>query len=73
MNDRLEIITLEAQRLSVAERIRLVEIVLATLDQPDQRVDALWAAESERRLDLCDAGKMEVFDADKLLSPFLKR
>ena len=73
MNDRVKIIKLEAEKLTVAERIQLVEVLLSTLDQPDQRIDALWAAESERRLDACDAGKMAVFDAGEVLSPFLKR
>ncbi len=33
--------------LSEAERAALVESLLASLDQPDARIDELWAKEAE--------------------------
>ena len=40
----------DAVRLPESDRIRLVEEVLASLDESDERaVDAAWAAEVERR------------------------
>jgi putative addiction module component (TIGR02574 family) len=51
MNTRTKSIADEAERLPTADRIKLVEHLLATLDKPDLEIDRIWAAESERRLD----------------------
>jgi putative addiction module component (TIGR02574 family) len=68
MNTRIEAIVEEAERLSAADRIRLVEHLLATLDKPDPDVDQAWAEESERRLDACLRGKTTARDAKDVLA-----
>ena len=40
----------EARKLSPAERIRLVDEILSSLDQTDRSLDANWAAEVEDRI-----------------------
>ncbi len=63
MNERLKHLSLEARKLTVAERAELVDDLLASLDAPDPRLDALWAQEAERRLKSIGEGDMPVRDA----------
>jgi hypothetical protein len=36
----------EAKSLNPVDRLRLVEMLLADLDQPDDHIDRIWAAEA---------------------------
>jgi putative addiction module component (TIGR02574 family) len=65
-------IVAEAERLASADRIRLVEHVLATLDKPDPGIDQAWAEESERRLDAFLRGETTAADAKEVLAQYLK-
>lgn len=68
MNERLKHLSLEARKLPVAERAELVDDLLASLDAPDARLDALWAEEAERRLQLIDKGDMPTRDAAEIVA-----
>jgi putative addiction module component (TIGR02574 family) len=72
MNSRAESIAEEAERLPAADRIRLVEHLLATLDRPDPEIDRAWAKESERRLDSYLRGETTARDAGDILRKHLK-
>ena len=48
-----------ACRLPPAERARLVEGILHTLDEPDPSIEAAWAEEVERRIDAVDSGRVK--------------
>jgi len=72
MNTRVAWITEEAERLPVADRVRLVEHLLATLDEPDPEVDRAWAEESERRLDAYLRGDTTARDAKDVIAKHLK-
>jgi putative addiction module component (TIGR02574 family) len=72
MNTNITSITEEAERLSAADRVRLVEHLLATLDKPDPEVDRAWAEESERRLDAYLRGETTARDAEAVLAKHLK-
>ena len=48
-----------ALKLPVADRVELVEELLADLDGPDEDLDAAWAAEVERRTQQIDEGKIK--------------
>ena len=56
--------------LSAAERADLVESLLASLDQPDARIDELWAKEAENRLAAFKAGRMQACPADQVFQEF---
>ncbi len=56
--------------LSAVERAALVESLLASLDQPDARIDDLWAKEAEDRLAAFEAGRMKSYPADQVLQEF---
>ena len=47
----------KALALPAADRAHLVESLLASLDQPDARIDELWAKEAEERLAAYEAGR----------------
>jgi putative addiction module component (TIGR02574 family) len=72
MNTRITLIAEEAGRLSAADRIKLVEHLLATLDKPDPEIDRAWADESERRLDAYLRGETTARDAKDVLAKHLK-
>jgi putative addiction module component (TIGR02574 family) len=72
MNTSITSIVEEAERLSAADRVRLIEHLLATLDKPDPEVDRAWAEESERRLDAYLRGDTTARDTKDVLAKHLK-
>ncbi|MGO8953692.1 MAG: addiction module protein [Rhodomicrobium sp.] len=71
MSDRVKNLSLEARKLPLAE---LIEDLLASLDAPDARIDALWAGgEAERRLELVDSGEMPTRDAAEAIAELRSR
>jgi putative addiction module component (TIGR02574 family) len=56
--------------LAPAERAALVESLLASLDQPDARIDELWSAEAESRLKAFEEGRMAAIPADEVFAEF---
>ena len=46
-----------AMKLKPEERLSLVEGLIQSLDEPDKRLDEIWAEESERRLKAYLVGK----------------
>jgi putative addiction module component (TIGR02574 family) len=48
-----------ALKLPVADRVGLLEELLAELDGSDEDIDAAWAAEIERRTREIDEGKVK--------------
>jgi Putative addiction module component len=68
MNERVKHLSLEARKLPVAERAELIDDLLASLEAPDARLDALWAQEAERRVQLLDSGEMPTRDAAEAIA-----
>jgi hypothetical protein len=73
VSDRIKDLSLEARKLPLAERAELIDDLLASLDEPDPRIDALWVEEAERRLRLVDSGEMPVYDAAEIIAELRKR
>ena len=71
MSKHLDMLADEAERLPAAERIRLVERLLATLDRVAPEIDQAWAEEAEKRLDHYLAGSVEAREADEVLAKFI--
>jgi putative addiction module component (TIGR02574 family) len=63
MSERTAHVVEEALRLAPAERAQVVEQLLASLDRPDARIDALWAREAEDRITAYDASHMTAMSA----------
>jgi putative addiction module component (TIGR02574 family) len=56
--------------LSPTERAAIIESLIASLDQPDARIDELWAHEVEDRLANFESGRMKSISADEVLREF---
>lgn len=53
--------------LKPAERMRLLEIIYASLERPDTAIDEIWYDEAERRLAAYNAGRVQGIPADQVL------
>ena len=62
----------EAEQLPVTDRIKLVELLLASLDRPDPEIDRIWAEEGERRLDAYLRGGTKAREAKDVLAKHRK-
>ncbi len=49
----------EAMKLKPEERFSLVEGLIKSLDEPDKKLDEIWAEEAEKRLKAYRAGKLQ--------------
>jgi len=49
----------EAMKLKPEERLSLVEVLIQSLDEPDKRLDEIWAEEAEKRLAAYREGQLE--------------
>lgn len=49
----------EAMKLKPEERFTLVEGLIKSLDEPDKKLDEIWAEEAEKRLTAYREGKLE--------------
>lgn len=67
MSSTLEALEAEALRLSAAERARLVERLIASLDI-DPEVEEAWAAEVERRNAEIESGAVDLIFGPKALA-----
>ena len=54
----------QALKLKPEERFILVEGLLKSIDEPDERLDALWIEESEKRLKAYREGRLEAFSME---------
>ena len=59
-----------ALALPAVERAAIVESLLSSLDQPDARIDEVWAEEAERRIAAYEAGRMKAIPADEVFQEF---
>ena len=55
-----------ALKLDPAERFKLVDQVLHSLDCPDPEIDRIWLEEAERRLAAYRAGRVKGILADEI-------
>jgi len=73
LNERLKELSVAARKLTASERAALIDDLLASLDAPDPRIDALWAEEAERRLAAVESGEMPARDAEEVLADLRAR
>ena len=67
INSPLEDIEAAALQLAPAERARLAERLLVSLDEDDE-ILAAWVEEAERRGEAYDRGEMEAIDFDESIA-----
>jgi putative addiction module component (TIGR02574 family) len=56
----------QAMRLKAEDRLSLVEGLIQSLDEPDSKLDAIWAEEAERRLQAYREGRMDAIPAEEI-------
>ncbi|MAZ66138.1 MAG: hypothetical protein CMF25_03420 [Kangiellaceae bacterium] len=61
-----------ALSLSTVERVELVELLLKSLDAPNKSIDAVWAEESEFRVDAYEAGEIKTVSSEQVFSKYQK-
>ena len=69
MPDRVEEIAAQGRTLSPEERVRLLDLLLESLDErPTGAIEAAWAAEIERRVRAHERGEGELFDVEAVMA-----
>lgn len=49
----------QALKLKPKEKVTLVECLIKSLDEPDKKIDDIWAEEAEKRLAAYREGRLE--------------
>jgi putative addiction module component (TIGR02574 family) len=70
MTEATKTLSVEARKLSPAERIDLVDDILASLDEPDPNIDRLWAKEAEERLAAYRRGEIRAIPLEEVLAKY---
>ncbi len=63
----------QALELSSNDRAALVEGLIASLDQPNPALDAMWLKEAEGRLAAYHVGELEAIDAEHVFADLGKK
>ena len=60
----------QALELSAAERAAVAERLLFSLDNPDSKIDAIWAKEADARVEAYERGEIEVVTAEDVFDKY---
>ena len=70
MTDAAKQLSKQARNLSLDERLELVDDLLASLDEGDAKIDALWAREAEDRLAAYRRGEIKAIPLQEVLAKY---
>jgi putative addiction module component (TIGR02574 family) len=70
MTEGAKELSAKARKLSPAERLELVDDLLASLDEPDAQIDRLWAKEAEERLAAYRRGEIKAVPLQEVLAKY---
>ena len=70
MTEATKILSAEARKLSPAERVALVDDILASLDEADQEIDRLWTKEADERLAAYRRGEIRAIPLEQVLAKY---
>ena len=70
MTESAKELSAKARKLSAAERLELVDDLLASLDEPDPQMDRLWAKEAEERLAAYRRGEIKAVPLQEVLAKY---
>ncbi|OWJ90978.1 addiction module protein [Pseudomonas sp. A46] len=73
MSQSSQSLSREARRLSINERVELVEDLLDSRDTPDATLDAQWGEEAEDRLDAYRRGELKALPLAEVLGKYLNK
>ncbi len=63
---RIEEIIKEALKLKADERFLIIESIIKSLDEPDKKLDEIWAKEAEKRLKAYRRGELKGIPMDEI-------
>lgn len=66
----IENILVEISPLKPVEKLKLVDEILNSLNQPNPQIDALWANEAENRIKAYDDGNITSLSAEKVFEKY---
>lgn len=72
MSETTEVLSARARDLSPTERLKLVDQILASLDETDPAIDQLWAREAEDRLAAYRRGEIRAIPLSDVLSKYAR-
>jgi len=72
MNVKAKALSEQARQLTPEERIELIEEILRSLDEPDPKIDELWAAEARDRLGAYRRGEIEAIPLEEVIAGLQK-
>ena len=61
----------EASTLGPSEKAQLIDMLISTLDKPDNEIDELWVKEAEDRIDAYEQGKIKAISLEKVLQKYI--
>ena len=70
MTNSANMILDQALELSARERANVAEKLLFSLDTPDSKIDALWAKESDSRVEAYKKGEIEAIPAEEVFAKY---
>jgi putative addiction module component (TIGR02574 family) len=56
----------EALQLRPAERLLLIELLTKSLNRPNEKIEQIWAEESEKRYSALKEGKVKTIPLDEI-------
>lgn len=59
--------------LDPCSKVKLVDELLASLNQPDRAIDILWSKEVESRIDAYDRGEIESISVSEVMARYEKQ
>lgn len=60
----------DAVRLEPEKRAKLIDVLLASLDKPDEQIDRLWAKEVEDRISAYERGEIKGLSLEDFLQKY---
>ncbi len=70
MTEAAKQLSTQARKLSSAERLELVDDLLASLDESDPKIDAQWSKEAEDRLAAYRKGEIKAVPLQEVLAKY---
>ncbi len=60
----------DALQLRPAERLQLIEMLSRSLNKPDENIEKIWAAESEKRYKALEEGKVKSITLNEIIERY---
>lgn len=70
MSEAVKLVIYQALAITSSERAIVAEQLLLSLDRPDPKIDVVWGAEVEARLDAYEKGELEPIPASDVLGKY---